>query len=168
MQKNKFNNFFRESAINYWPQECEANDSFYLWFVAQSIAESGLDVRAVSRVGACGLMQLMPATWRDIKLYLHHLSEDIFDPKSNIEAGVWYDRFCWDRLSQIPDLHERLLLSFASYNCGPTRAKKLLTEIGASTFAEIKDRLPRETSFYVERIVKFHGKCMQDIMAVAK
>ena len=48
-------------------------------------AESGYDSRAVSRAGAVGLMQLMPATAAD---YGVSTSEALFDPETNIRTGV--------------------------------------------------------------------------------
>ena len=48
-------------------------------------AESAYDARAVSRVGAVGLMQLMPATAAD---YGVSGSDDLFDPETNIKTGV--------------------------------------------------------------------------------
>lgn len=71
-------------------------------------AESAFDPRAVSRKGARGLMQLMPATARRFGLG----PEDIFDPARNLDAGVRYLRWLLDRFDG--ELH----LALAAYNAG--------------------------------------------------
>lgn len=73
------------------------------------VAESGFNPKAVSRVGARGLMQLMPGTARAMGL------KDSFNPEKNIEAGVRYFRRLLDRF----DGNTRLAL--AAYNAGITK-----------------------------------------------
>ncbi len=69
-------------------------------------AESAFDRKAVSRAGARGLMQLMPATAR------HHGVKDPSDPRQNIRAGV---RLLRDLLDQFDD---DARLALAAYNAG--------------------------------------------------
>jgi Transglycosylase SLT domain len=70
-------------------------------------AESNFNPRAISRRGARGLMQLLPATGTRFGV------KDIFDPAQNIDAGTQYLR----------DLMARyqgdLVLTLAAYNAGP-------------------------------------------------
>lgn len=75
-------------------------------------AESNFDPKAVSRAGARGLMQLMPATARLMGV------KDINDPTENVEGGVRYLRrllknFNWD-----------VTLALAAYNAGETAVRK--------------------------------------------
>ena len=63
-------------------------------FKAQGMAESNLDMTAKSRVGARGVMQLMPSTFRAIRSENPELKW-IDDPEMNIAAGVQYDRKLW-------------------------------------------------------------------------
>jgi soluble lytic murein transglycosylase-like protein len=71
-------------------------------------AESAFDPSAVSRVGALGLMQLMPAIAEAFGV------EHPFDPRENIMAGTRL-------LRELLDQHRgNLALTIASYNAGPT------------------------------------------------
>lgn len=70
-------------------------------------AESGGRVRAVSRTGARGLMQLMPETARDLGV------KDAFAPKQNIAGGTAY----LDQL--LTRYHDNIALAVAAYNAGP-------------------------------------------------
>jgi membrane-bound lytic murein transglycosylase MltF len=91
----------------------------YDWrtFKAQAMAESDLNPRARSRVGARGLMQLMPSTYRQIQSANPEL-RSIDDPEWNIAAGIEYDRYLW----QLWDDHEtdvdRRSFMLGSYNAG--------------------------------------------------
>ncbi len=70
--------------------------------------ESGFETRAVSPVGAQGLMQIMPGTQHDLGL------EEPFDPDANVKAGVQYFRYLLDRF-------QSLELALAAYNAGPSK-----------------------------------------------
>ncbi len=70
-------------------------------------AESGGQVRAVSRTGAKGLMQLMPGTAREQGV------ADAFRPEQNIAGGTAY----LDEL--LTRYHDNVALALAAYNAGP-------------------------------------------------
>jgi soluble lytic murein transglycosylase-like protein len=85
----------------------------------------------VSPKGAMGLMQLMPATWTEMRAALG-LGSDPFDAHDNIIAGSAYLRLLYDRFGY-PGL-------FAAYNAGPDRYRRYLAGSQA---------LPRETVAYL-------------------
>jgi soluble lytic murein transglycosylase-like protein len=92
------------------------------WIRAVMRAESGgramLDGRPItSRAGAVGLMQVMPATYAEMRA-AHSLGPDPADPHDNILAGTAYLRAMFDRYGY-PGL-------FAAYNAGPGRYEQSL------------------------------------------
>jgi Transglycosylase SLT domain len=93
-------------------------------------AESNFEPRAVSRKGARGLMQLMPATARRLSV------RRPFDPASNVDGGVRYLRELVDRFGNQPEL------VLAAYNAG---------EQAVETYGGVPPY--RETVAYVNRIL---------------
>jgi hypothetical protein len=75
-------------------------------------AESGYNPNAVSSKGAGGLMQLMPATAKSLKV------ADRFNPKDNVEGGVKYLRFLLDTF------RGDVSLAVAAYNAGLSKVAK--------------------------------------------
>lgn len=104
------------------------------WIRAVMQAESAGDVQAVSPKGAMGLMQIMPATWEELRAR-HGLGDDPFKPRDNILAGAAYLREMLDRFGRRGFL--------AAYNAGPARYEEYLA----------KGRpLPRETVNYLRKL----------------
>lgn len=87
------------------------------WIMAVMAEESGGDPRAVSPKGAMGLMQIMPATWAELRPR-YDLGADPFDPRANIQAGAAYLREMRDRFG-MPG-------AFAAYHAGPGRYREHL------------------------------------------
>jgi hypothetical protein len=99
-------------------------------------AESDFQVRAVSPAGARGLMQLMPATARELGV------ADPFDIDQNIDGGARYLRRMLDQFGG--DLN----LALSAYNAGPGNVIKYK---GHVPFAE--------TRTYVDRVMRLAGRC---------
>jgi transglycosylase-like protein with SLT domain len=95
-------------------------------------AESNYEPRAVSRKGARGLMQLMPATARRLSL------SRPFDPVANVRAGVRYLKELLDRFDNRPEL------VLAAYNAG---------ENAVDAYGGVPPY--RETVGYVKRILSW-------------
>ncbi len=98
------------------------------WFKAQSIQESSLQPQAKSSAGAMGLMQLMPATFQEIRKEVG-LPNAPYDPSANIHAGIRYNLKCYNVWTEDRSSGEILKLMFASYNAGPgniIRAQKVV------------------------------------------
>lgn len=87
--------------------------------VAQIVQESGFKEKARSRVGARGLMQLMPLTAKEISTELD-IKYIMKNPRENITAGIYHLQ---KQLRYFPDSSpdERTRLALASYNAGPGR-----------------------------------------------
>jgi soluble lytic murein transglycosylase-like protein len=101
------------------------------WIRAMMRVESAHDVRALSPKGAIGLMQIMPATYAELRAR-YGLGADPYDPHDNILAGAAYIREMHDRYGSPGFL--------AAYNAGPARYDNHL-----ATGRE----LPAETREYV-------------------
>lgn len=90
---------------------------------AQAIQESGLDPKRRSPAGAVGLMQLMPATARQMGY-----TGDLTDPAGNVDTAARYMEHIL--AEYFPGLRERdstqaHLMALAAYNAGPTRLARL-------------------------------------------
>ena len=104
-------------------------------------AESGGQVRAVSRTGAQGLMQLMPGTASAMGV------EDAFRPEQNISGGTAYLDLMLTRY------HDNVALALAAYNAGPGAVDKYH---GVPPF--------RETRAYVARVIREFNRRKQMAM----
>ena len=116
---------------------------------AQIKAESAFDPKAVSPVGAKGLMQIMD----DTAEWLVGISgEVLFDPRTNIGIGTYYMRYLVKFWSKRGVKDYRFAL--ASYNCGPNRVLRIWRKVKGG-YGEIESRLPLETKVYVKRITRW-------------
>jgi len=96
--------------------------------------ESNFNPRAVSRKGAMGLMQLMPATARSLRV------SNPFDPEENVDAGVRHLK------GLLQSYDGDVALSLAAYNAG---AGAVARSGGVPPY--------RETRNYVRQITQLYG-----------
>jgi len=132
----------RDPVQQWRPEIAEASARFGIpvaWIERVMRAESGGSTTQnsrpiTSRAGAMGLMQLMPATWQELRARLS-LGSDPYNPRDSILAGAAYLRMMYDRFGY-PGL-------FAAYNAGPARyAAHLATG----------RPLPSETRRYLDQV----------------
>jgi membrane-bound lytic murein transglycosylase MltF len=133
-----------------------------LMLAAQGFQESGLRQDAKSHVGAIGVMQLMPATGKELGV------GDIGQIEPNIHGGAKY----MDKLmtKYFPDAkfseQDRTLFAFASYNCGPGNVSKMRKEAAKRGLDPDKwfnnveivvgEKIGMETTGYVRNIFKYY------------
>ncbi|MGE4480699.1 transglycosylase SLT domain-containing protein [Acidocella sp.] len=87
--------------------------------------ESGFDAQARSRVGARGLMQLMPQTAATMQRF-EGITGSITNPSTNLALGQAYLKY----LAKQPGIDNNLLAILASYNAGPGAAAAWYSKIG--------------------------------------
>lgn len=105
--------------------------------------ESCYRIKAKSRVGAIGLMQLMPATAREMMI------SNPWNPEQNIQGGVKYIA------AMLEEFKGDLRLAVAAYNAGPGNVKKYK---GVPPF--------RETRTYVKRVLRDYQRMSQQVAGV--
>ena len=98
------------------------------------VVESGFNSRAVSKRGAVGLMQLMPATASRFGV------SNPYDPRQNIHGGAQYLKFLIDRFGQ------NVRLALAAYNAGEEAVERNGGQIPPFT----------ETMAYVPRVLRIY------------
>ena len=135
-----------------------------LMLAALAYQESGLDQSKRSPQGAVGIMQILPSTAHDPNIAIEHIERI----ENNIHAGVKYLRFLYDRYyaDQPMDKLDKVLFTFASYNAGPARIRRLRAEAEKRGldpnrwFRNVEvvaaRRIGQETVRYVRNIYKYY------------
>jgi membrane-bound lytic murein transglycosylase D len=114
--------------------------------------ESQFNANAVSPVGAVGFYQFMGELGKDYGL---HIGSKYDERKNFIKSTVAAAKFFRDQLNYY---NGDLLLSVASYNCGPGRVQQGIKKSGKkdATFWDIKKYLPYETRRFVMDFITFN------------
>lgn len=107
--------------------------------------ESGFDPNAISRSGARGLYQFMPATAEEFGL-ISEAGDQRAVPELSARAAARYLARLYSRFKDWP-------LALAAYNAGEGRVGRLLKKHQAGSFAEIAAFLPPETQVYLPKIM---------------
>jgi membrane-bound lytic murein transglycosylase MltF len=134
----------------------------WLLMAAQGYQESQLDQTRKSQAGAIGVMQLTPATGKQMDV------GDIHDLEANIHAGIKYVRFMVDTYYDDGELDNlnKVLFAIASYNAGPNRIRSLRKEAAMrglnpnlwfdNVERVVSEHVGRETVQYVSNIYKYY------------
>jgi len=134
----------------------------WLLMAALGYQESQLDQSKRSHAGAIGIMQVMPATAKQMRI------GNIDQLEPNIHVGVKYVRHLIDTYFDDASVDElnRALFAFASYNAGPTRIRSLRQETKKQGLNPniwfnnvervVAQRIGRETVQYVSNIYKYY------------
>jgi peptidoglycan lytic transglycosylase len=114
--------------------------------------ESVFNPNAISRVGARGLMQVMPATGQLIskRQGIGTISAaDLYNPTLNIKIGMNY-------LAQMLGQFGRIEYAAAAYNAGPGRAQRWIAERGSMDIEDWIESIPfTETRGYVQGVLRY-------------
>lgn len=118
--------------------------------------ESGGNAKATSKVGAKGLMQLMPETAKEVAYEMGLKEYDLEDPETNRAMGTFYLQ------KMLKKFHGNVELALAAYNAGPGRVMKWINRYGANwddIAAGIRARDPKHESLkYVSNIMKNYAE----------
>ncbi len=157
---DKYDPHFRKYAKHYFGPTMD-----WRWFKAQGIAESGLDPKARSKAGAVGIMQILPSTFEYIRKK-NPVLRDLHEPRWNIAAAIFYDRYLYDKWQEEPlDAQQRLLFAFGAYNVGHLRVRraynKVQKQLGeVESWDQVDDYLPGQTRHYVRRIRRLMAEAL--------
>jgi membrane-bound lytic murein transglycosylase MltF len=156
-ERNKF-----LALVKYFQKYGDRYDVDWLLMGAQGYQESQLNQNAKSTVGAIGVMQLMPATGKDMQV------GDITETEANIHAGIKYMRFMIDHYYEKEPMTklDKALFAFASYNAGAGRVSSLRKEAARRGldpnvwFQNVEtvaaEKIGQETVTYVANIYKYY------------
>ena len=150
------------ALVEYFQKYADKYDVDWLLMAAQAYQESQLDQNAKSSVGAIGVMQLMPATGKQMNV------GDITKVEANINAGVKYMRWMIDNYYGDEPMTklDKALFAFASYNAGAGRISQLRKEAAKRGlnpniwFQNVEyvaaEKIGPETVTYVSNIYKYY------------
>lgn len=156
---NALRNTIYDVQIRKWNSVYTPSLPWY-WNKAQLVAESNLKPNAVSPVGAMGLGQFMPATWKEVSRELKFGEASAFAPALNIQAHAYYMAKLRSQFKRERPEWDRHSLALASYNAGlgnVLKAQKLggnslLYKPMANALHKVTGHHSKETLTYVDRI----------------
>ncbi|MDM0022527.1 lytic transglycosylase F [Variovorax saccharolyticus] len=164
------------ALVEYFRKYGQQYDVDWVLMGAQGYQESQLNQNAKSQVGAIGVMQLMPATGKDMKV------GDIRETEANIHAGIKYMRWMIDQYYGKEPMTplDKALFAFASYNAGAGRISSMRKEAAKRGLDPniwfqnveyvVAEKIGQETITYVNNIYKYYVgyRLMQEGRAATK
>ncbi|MDM0036993.1 lytic transglycosylase F [Variovorax sp. J22P271] len=165
-----------QALVDYFRKFGDQYNVDWVLMGAQGYQESQLNQNAKSKVGAIGVMQLMPATGKDMKV------GDITQTEANIHAGVKYMRWMIDQYYEKEPMTplDKALFAFASYNAGAGRISSMRKEAAKRGLDPnvwfqnveyvVAEKIGQETITYVNNIYKYYVgyRLMQENRVAAK
>jgi soluble lytic murein transglycosylase len=143
------NRFFYNDMITHYATMYKLDPLFVCSVINE---ESKFFKYAVSKVGAIGLMQLMPNTAKDLAIELgikNFTPEMLYNPEINVQIGCYY-------ISKLIDyFNNDIILALCAYNAGITNAQKWRGYVKS-----INDIPFVETKYFVKRVLKNHKELM--------
>jgi membrane-bound lytic murein transglycosylase MltF len=150
------------ALVQYFQKYSDRYDVDWLLMGAQGYQESQLNQNAKSPVGAIGVMQVMPATGKDMNV------GDITEVEANIHAGIKYMRWMINEYYEKEPMTrlDKALFAFASYNAGAGRIRSLRREAAKRGLDPnvwfqnveyvVAEKIGQETITYVSNIYKYY------------
>ena len=150
------------ALVHYFQKYGQQYDVDWVLMGAQGYQESQLNQNAKSSVGAIGIMQLMPATGKEMNV------GDIAETEANINAGIKYMRWMIDHYYGNEPMSnlDKALFAFASYNAGAGRISQLRKEASKRGLDPnvwfqnveyvVAEKIGQETVTYVSNIYKYY------------
>jgi len=114
-----------------------------------AVVESKLRNSAISKTGAAGMWQFMPATAKKLGL---KISDKTDDRKNAWKSSVAAARY----LEKLYDMFDDWLLALAAYNSGPGVIYKAIKKSGSRNFWKLQYFLPKETRMHVKKFIATH------------
>jgi soluble lytic murein transglycosylase len=139
--KTKFNDLFDKYSNKY------KVDKALLFSLAK--AESGFNENTISKVGAIGVMQLLPSTAKYVndlyKLNIYNNDRDLYDPNININLATIYVNYLFNKFSDYKNV-------ICAYNAGETVVRSWLKDENLSK-NNVLIKIPyKETAYYYEKV----------------
>ena len=160
----KYDKYFSKYSKRYFGVNFD-----WLYFKAQAVAESRLKAKAKSRVGAVGVMQIMPKTFKEISRKNPSIKGTREQPRWNISAGIYYNRMIWKAWKTDRSFQDRINYTFGSYNAGRRnilKAQRIAKKKGLNmnlwqsieqTLPKVTGKRSKETIDYISKIDTIKG-----------
>ena len=127
-----------------WSQNRQLNPLLVTSLIRQ---ESRFEPQIESSAGALGLMQVMPATGKNVAQQLSLPSYSLTNPEDSINIGTFYLDYTHKKYNN------NSMLAVASYNAGPHKVAQWIERYGLEDADEFVEQIPyRETKGYVESV----------------
>ena len=136
-----------------WAQQRQINPMLVSALIRQ---ESRFEPEIGSSAGALGLMQVMPATGKEVARQIGLQDYSLTNPEDNVNIGTFYLDFTHRKYDN------NSMLAVASYNAGPNRVAQWVSRYGLKDVDEFVEKIPyRETKGYVESVFENYWNYMR-------